>query len=178
MLVILAYLIFTALIAVVSFIFYKLIDKAKADTLIATGLVIIISGIISITLNDLLKYFACRPRYRYLITLEDPVSEFKNWWEMSPYLKDESNYRSWPSGHMTRSVMMLALPMLADVLKTKKKSVKIVLFSIAVLFIVLLGYNRIHTNAHFLTDVCFGSLFTLCIYGVTYKYAFSSVKID
>ena len=178
MLVILAYLIFAALIVIVSFVFYKLFDKTKTETLLAAGLVIIISGILSITLNDFLKYFACRPRYRYLITLEDPAAEFKNWWEMSPYLKDESNYRSWPSGHMTRSIMMLALPMIADLFKNRKKSVKIVMFTIAVLFIVALGYNRIHTNAHFLTDVCFGSLFTLCIYGVTYKYAFPSVKID
>lgn len=176
MLVFLAYLILTALVAAVSFVTYILLDRTKTDTLLAIGLVIIISGIISMSVNDWLKYFACRPRYRYLITLDDPISEFKNWWEMSPYLVDESNFKSWPSGHMTRSVMMLTLPMIVDGLKCRKRAVKYVLFSVAVLFIILLGYNRIHTNAHFLTDVCFGSLFALSIYGLTYKFVFSSVK--
>ena len=36
-----------------------------------------------------------------------------------------------------------------------------------------MGYNRIHMNAHFLTDVCFGVLITYCLYALTYKLVFS-----
>ena len=92
---------------------------------------------------------------------------------MIPYLKDESAFRSWPSGHMTKATIMLALPMLADVVKNKKAYLKNLFFAFAIVWIVLLGYNRIHMNAHFLTDVCFGVLITYCLYALTYKLFFS-----
>ena len=38
------------------------------------------------------------------------------------------------------------------------------------------GDNRIHMNAHFLTDVCFGVLITYCLYAITYKLVFSVFK--
>jgi membrane-associated phospholipid phosphatase len=165
-----------AIAVAVAFLAYFIIDDEHAELLIAIGAIILISGMFSEFVNEWLKVVGCRPRYRYLITLDDPKSEYRNWWEMRPYIADESNFRSWPSGHMTRSVMMLTLPMIVDGLKCRKRAVKYVLFSVALLFIILLGYNRIHTNAHFLTDVCFGSLFALSIYGLTYKLVFSSVK--
>ena len=39
-----------------------------------------------------------------------------------------------------------------------------VAFVIACVFVLLYGYNRIHMTNHFLTDVCFGTLITYCIY--------------
>ncbi len=92
---------------------------------------------------------------------------------MTPYLKDESAFRSWPSGHMTKATIMLTLPMLADVVKRRKAYLRNLLFAFAVVWIVVLGYNRIHMNAHFLTDVCFGVLITYCLYALAYKFAFS-----
>jgi membrane-associated phospholipid phosphatase len=124
-------------------------------------------------INAWLKIVGCRPRYRYLITLEDPASEYKNWWEMIPYLKDESFFRSWPSGHMTKATIMLTLPMVADVLKCKQKYLKSMLFAFAIIWLIALGYNRIHMNYHFLSDVCFGVLISYCLYALTYKLAFS-----
>ena len=71
------------------------------------------------------------------------------------------------------ATIMLALPMLADVVKSKKTYLKNLFFVFAIVWIVLLGYNRIHMNAHFLTDVCFGVLITYCLYALTYKLVFS-----
>ena len=68
---------------------------------------------------------------------------------------------------------MLALPMLADVVKGKKAYLKKLFFAFAIVWIVVTGYNRIHMNAHFLTDVCFGVLITYCLYALTYKLFFS-----
>ena len=49
-----------------------------------------------------LKQVASRPRYKYLITLNDPKSEFRNWWQMIPNLAgSDDNFKSWPSGNMT-----------------------------------------------------------------------------
>ena len=141
--------------------------------LVAVGSVILLAGVFSEFINAWLKIVGCRPRYKYLITLEDPASEYRNWWQMIPYLKDESNFRSWPSGHMTKATIMLALPMLANVVKGKKAYLKNLFFAFAIVWIVVLGYNRIHMNAHFLTDVCFGVLITYCLYALAYKLVFS-----
>ena len=124
-------------------------------------------------INTGLKIVGCRPRFSYLLTLDDPASEYRNWWQMIPYLKDESAFRSWPSGHMTKATIMLTLPMLAGVVKCKKTYLNNLLFAFAIVWIVVLGYNRIHMNAHFLTDVCFGVLITYCLYALTYKLVFS-----
>lgn len=156
-----------------AFLAYLIIDDEKADLLIAIGSVILIAGIFGEFINNWLKMVGCRPRYKYLITLADPASEYRNWWEMIPYIKDESYFRSWPSGHMTKGTIMLTLPMLADVLKCKKNYLRYLLFAFAIFWLVILGYNRIHMNAHFLTDVCFGVLITYCLYALTYTLVFS-----
>ena len=55
----------------------------------------------------------------------------------------------------------------------KKAYLKNLIFAFAIVWIVVYGYNRIHMNAHFLTDVCFGVLITYCLYALTYKLVFS-----
>ena len=167
-----------ALACLTAYLAYQILDDENADMLLAIGSVILLAGIFSEFINSWLKIVGCRPRYKYLITLDDPASEYKNWWEMIPYLKDESSFRSWPSGHMTKATIMLALPMLADVIKGKKAYLKNLFFAFAIVWIVALGYNRIHMNAHFLTDVCFGVLITYCLYALTYKLFFSIFEKD
>ena len=174
----LSYLTWIALACLTAFLAYQIIDDEHADMLLAVGSVILLAGIFSEFINTGLKVIGCRPRYRYLLTLDDPASEYKNWWEMIPYLKDESNFRSWPSGHMTKATIALTLPMLAGVLKWKKPYIKNLLFAFAIIWIVVLGYNRIHMNAHFLTDVCFGILITYCLYALTAKLVFSIFEKD
>lgn len=170
---VLSALTWVAIECLTAYLAYQIIDDEKADQLIAIGSVILIAGMFNEFLNAWLKIVGCRPRYRYLITLEDPASEYKNWWEMIPYLKDESFFRSWPSGHMTKAAIMLTLPMVADVLKCKQKYLKSLLFAFAIIWLIALGYNRIHMNYHFLSDVCFGVLISYCLYALTYKLTFS-----
>ncbi len=79
---------------------------------------------------------------------------------------------------MTKGTVMLTLPMLADVLKCKKAHLRYQLFAFAVIWISVLGYNRIHMNAHFLSDVCFGVLITYCLYALTYRLVFSIFRIE
>ena len=79
---------------------------------------------------------------------------------------------------MTKATIMLALPMLADTVKCKKTYLKNLFFAFAIVWIVVMGYNRIHMNAHFLTDVCFGVLITYCLYALTYKLVFSVFEKD
>ena len=39
-------------------------------------------------------------------------------------------------------------------------------FSLACVFVLAYGYNRIHMTNHFLSDVCFGTLITYLIYSL------------
>ena len=161
---------------VAAFITYILIDEKKSNQLIMIGAIILIAGVCSIKVNEWLKVLANRPRYKYLITLENPLSEFRNWWQMKPYISKENAFLSWPSGHMTYASITLCLPMLASVLKQKKEWIKYLLFSISIIWLIAFGYNRIHMNAHFLSDVCFGTLITYCIYAIFYKLAIIDKK--
>ena len=135
--------------------------------MIAIGSIILIAGITSDWINLWLKQVASRPRYKYLVTLDNPKSAFRNWWEMIPNLAGSNDsFKSWPSGNMTIASMMFSLPLFAEVLKKKNNIIRWTLFGFACVWVILYGYNRIHMMAHFLTDVSFGVLVTYVIHGV------------
>jgi len=169
----------TALISVISWGFwvvlyvwvplvcYRIFDDVNPDKLIMTGTAILVAGVAADNTNLWLKQVASRPRYKYLLTLDDPISEYRNWWQMIPNLAGSNDsFKSWPSGNMTIATMMFSLPMLSDVLKNRSEKKNIVCFVIASCFVIIYGYNRIHMTNHFLSDVCFGTLITYIIYAV------------
>ena len=164
---VLSWLFWAVLYAWVPFVVIRLLDHADPDKLIAVGAAILIAGIAADNVNLWLKQAASRPRYKYLITLEDPSSEYRNWWQMIPNLAGSNdNFKSWPSGNMTIASMMFSLPMLTDVMKNRSAKKNTIAFVIACLFVAVYGYNRIHMTNHFLSDVCFGTLITCIIYAV------------
>lgn len=160
-----SWLFWGVLYAWVPLVVIKLLDDSDPNKLIAVGAAILIAGIASDNVNLWLKQVASRPRYKYLITLEDPVSEFRNWWQMIPNLAGSDDiFKSWPSGNMTIASMMFSLPMLTDVCMCRSERKNRVAFGFACAFVLLYGYNRIHMTNHFLSDVCFGMLITYLIY--------------
>ena len=162
---ILSWLFWVVLYAWVPFVMVKLLDRADPDKLIAVGAAILVAGIVADNVNLWLKQVGSRPRYKYLITLNDPVSEFRNWWQMVPNLAGgDDNFKSWPSGNMTIASMMFSLPMLTDLFRNRSEKKNLIAFGIACAFVLLYGYNRIHMTNHFLSDVCFGTLITYLIY--------------
>ena len=153
------------LYAWVPIVCHYVFDDVNPDKLIMTGAAILVAGILSDHVNLWLKQVASRPRYKYLITLEDAKSEFRSWWQMIPNLAGSNdNFKSWPSGNMTIASMMFSLPMLADVLKKRSYRKNMICFVIAVIFVLTYGYNRIHMTNHFLSDVCFGTIITYLIF--------------
>lgn len=162
---VLSWLFWVVLYAWVPFVMVKLLDRADPDKLIAVGAAILVAGIVADNVNLWLKQVGSRPRYKYLITLDDPISEFRNWWQMIPNLAgSDDNLKSWPSGNMTIASMMFSLPMLTDLFRNRSERKNLIAFCIACTFVLLYGYNRIHMTNHFLTDVCFGTLITYLIY--------------
>ena len=160
-----SWLFWVVLYAWVPFVMVKLLDRADPDKLIAVGAAILVAGIVADNVNLWLKQVGSRPRYKYLITLDDPISEFRNWWQMIPNLAgSDDNFKSWPSGNMTIASMMFSLPMLTDLFRNRSEKKNLIAFGIACAFVLLYGYNRIHMTNHFLSDVCFGTLITYLIY--------------
>ena len=157
----------------------RILDEKDADKLIAVGAAILIAGVVSDNVNQWLKQLASRPRYKYLITLDDPGSEFRSWWQMIPNLAGSNDsFKSWPSGNMTIAAMMFSLPMLADVTKKRSEGKNFRCFIVACAFVLIYGYNRIHMTNHFLTDVCFGTLITYLIHAVVSKALLPADKLD
>ena len=164
---VLSWLFWAVLYSWVPFAVIRLADNSNPDKLIAVGAAILIAGIAADNVNLWLKQVASRPRYKYLITLEDPKSEFRNWWQMIPNLAGtDDNFKSWPSGNMTIASMMFSLPMLTDVMKKRSGRKNGTAFALACVFVLVYGYNRIHMTNHFLSDVCFGTLITYLIYSL------------
>ena len=162
---VLSWMFWGVLYAWVPFVTMKLVDRSDPDKLIAAGAAILVAGIVADNVNLWLKQVGSRPRYKYLITLDDPMSEYRNWWQMVPNLAGSNdNFKSWPSGNMTIASMMFSLPMVTDCLKSRSGGKNRVAFFAACVFVALYGYNRIHMTNHFLTDVCFGTLITYLIY--------------
>lgn len=164
---VLSWLFWAALYAWVPFVMVKLLDDTDPDKLIAVGAAILAAGITADNVNLWLKQVASRPRYKYLITLENPGSEYRQWWQMIPNLAgNNDNFKSWPSGNMTIASMMFSLPMLADVTKKRNEGRNLRCFIVACAFVLIFGYNRIHMTNHFLSDVCFGTLITYLLYAL------------
>ena len=162
---VLSWLFWAVLYAWVPFVTMKLVDRSDPDKLIAVGAAILVAGIVADNVNLWLKQVGSRPRYKYLITLDDPAAEFRQWWQMVPNLAGSNdNFKSWPSGNMTIASMMFSLPMLTDCLKSRSNGKNKAAFIAACVFVALYGYNRIHMTNHFLTDVCFGTLITYLLY--------------
>ena len=162
---VLSWLFWAVLYAWVPFVTAKLLDDKDAAKLIAIGAAILVAGIVADNVNLWLKQVGSRPRYKYLITLSDPKAEYRNWWQMVPNLAGSNDsFKSWPSGNMTIASMMFSLPMLTDCLKNRSEGKNRAAFIAACVFVLLYGYNRIHMTNHFLSDVCFGTLITYCIY--------------
>ena len=161
------YLFWVLLLSWVIPVCYFIIDDNNPKLLIAIGAIILIAGITSDWVNLWLKQVASRPRYKYLVTLDNPEEVFRNWWQMVPNLAGSNDsFKSWPSGNMTIASMMFSLPLFGDILKKKSNMIKWILFGFACVWVILYGYNRIHMMAHFLTDVSFGVLITYVIHGV------------
>lgn len=157
----LAYLFWVLIYSWVPVLFYFILDDNKPNHLIAIGATILIAGVVSDCLNLWLKQVASRPRFKYLVTLDDPRAAFKNWWEWNPYMAgSDDNFKSWPSINMEIASMMYAFPALMSNVKKSNKIMVSVSYAVTIVYVLLYGYNRIHMMSHFLSDVCFGVLFT------------------
>jgi len=155
-------------------LFNYLLDDSSPELLITIGASILVAGIVSDAVNQWLKQVASRPRYKYLLTLEDPKSEYRNWWEWKPYFAGSNDsFKSWPSGNVAIASMVFALPLVLSNIKKTNKIVVYSSFALASIYVCIMCYNRIHMTNHYLSDVAFGALCTYLIFAVV-TYAFTN----
>ena len=151
----------------VPFVMLRLLDDSDPDRLIFVGAALLTATIAADAVMQWLKQVGSRPRYKYLLTLEDPAAEFRNWWQMIPNLAGNNDgYQSWPSGHMSIVSVLFALPLLTDCMKKRSMRQNLTVFALVCVFVLLCGYNRIHMTNHFLSDVCFGTMNTALLTAV------------
>lgn len=158
------WLIWVAVYSWVPLVTLRLLDDSDPDRLILVGAALLTATIASDAVMQWLKQVGSRPRYKYLLTLEDPAAEFRNWWEMIPYLAgNNDSHQSWPSGHLSIVSTLFALPLLTDCMKKRSMRKNLTAFALVCAYVLICGYNRIHMTNHFLSDVCFGALNTILI---------------
>ena len=151
-------------VSAVPLVFARRLEDKDPDRLIAVGVFLITCGICSQYANDLLKPLFSRPRPRYLVTLDDPATEFRPWWQMAPYADGPSDaVGSCPSNHMMLATLMLNLPIIVSVVKHRSKAVDQASIGLACAYVAFMAYNRIQMGGHFLSDVCLGVLVTTCL---------------
>lgn len=117
-----------------------------------------------------LKTIWQRPRWRYLVTTEDPVGGFRNVWEPRPNWPFRSIYASFPSGHTMNAIASFVIvPFLLRRFDIKNS---ILLHLIPYLWSVLVALSRIIVGAHFISDVTMGYLLGLLLYDLTFSFLF------
>ena len=145
--------------ALIPFVMMRFLDDSNPGKLIAVGAALWVSKFLADAAVSRLKVFGSRPRFIYLQTLEDPVAAYREWWQFMPGVAEgNSSLQSWPSGHMSIVGVLFALPLLADCMKNSNPRRSRAVFLFVCVYVALVGYNRIHMAAHFLSDVCFGTL--------------------
>ena len=161
-----------------------LVNRIKTENImkyVFLGLVLVLAAGLSQILVQGIKLIGARLRYRAMYVLEYngyldqaiyyPLFKFAP----SRVLTDEminlgftkDVFKSFPSGHACAACMIMALVFIPTILEFegKKKLISsIVLWCVASSYLILVCYARLVAGAHYLTDVCFGSLATyLCI---------------
>lgn len=143
---------------------YFIKDDADPVYMLKLALLIFLVGIFSTLIGNFLKGLVSRPRFRNIVS-EGSSLYFHAWWEWSPWTSVNDSTRSFPSGHMIATSLVLVIPMFHDLWKYSFKGGEYVSFGISMAIIIFVGFMRIYNGAHFLSDVCFGILITsLCCF--------------
>lgn len=177
----LSYLVAAFTLAAVSVGAYFVCKKGDAKKLWTALLVMAVIFVLGLLPPGfIIKLIIHRPRYRYLVRCG--TVEFHNWWDscqnykdyfhlvVDGFIIDKEEFKSFPSGHAgTAAIMMMFLPY-ASMFFNKLKGKETLLFYIGFAWTILMAFSRILVGAHYLSDVCMGSLIIMVVYFSVHVY--------
>ncbi len=115
-----------------------------------------------------------RPRWRYLVTTDDPLGGYRNVWEPSPGWPFRSFFASFPSGHTMNAAGGLVV---AYFFKDKMSGKSYLLLRVFVyLWTLLTALSRIVVGAHFASDVTMGFLLGFFLYDMTFTFLLPALE--
>ena len=128
----------------------------------------IVIGLLLIALLAIIpnvKDYVRRPRYRFLALLENPRSEFHQWWQpcrnykdlMAQYnIESSDHFKSYPSGHSAEASILIVAATFYPLADKKFEKYQLPVFLGACGVTALVMFARILAAAHFLSDVSWG----------------------
>ena len=173
------YLLFSLFFSLCYYLLTKKMTKNLSDeklkSLAICSLIVVLTAALSQIITQGSKSIFNRARYRYMLFAGkqgyDGLELFTPWYVANSNPKipagikelvESGVYRSFPSGHATASFMLLSLTLLPFVYQNlDNKKNKIIIWCVVLVLQTFVSVMRIVAGAHFLTDVCFGSLITL-----------------
>lgn len=159
-----------ALILVLScdIIVFKLTHNIEKTEFLRYVVVIMSVVLLEIIVINIIKIPWARPRMRLLASCQQAT--FQPWWTIGCSMKETlinagikaEEFKSFPSGHAGNAscaLLLMTLPYIFPQLKGKEN----LLCVIGIVFTIIVSYSRIVMGAHFLSDVCIGSIVTIVL---------------
>jgi PAP2 superfamily. len=156
------------------FITFKVITVNDKYTLIRIGFIVLLTIALQIGIGTILKYIWSRPRFRLIAFGSgeyDVYDLFRACYQPGRGLagivfanEKSEQFKSFPSGHTSSaacSLLFFFIPSLNTKL-TKSIKARIILIIFALIYTFAVAYSRIVYGAHYLTDVTFGFIITIC----------------
>lgn len=171
-----AFIIFICLTS--SLLVYIFIARKKIDKIIlikTASIVLIVFTVVTFAQLNIKEIWS-RPRPFYVFS---HINEYKEWWQLQPYacLKNKA-YASFPSGHSISSTLLACFALVYSVLfkKLNNKKARLIIYYVLIIFAMIMGFSRMLSGQHFLTDTCFGIVFSLSIFYITTLIANKIIK--
>jgi len=157
-----------ALVGVCDILIYFLCRHGDKEEAYTVGITILFASVTVLVLMYLLKKAGLRPRYLFLVEQGDldGAKYFRPWWAFDASVEeafpdvDSSFFESWPSGHAALSSLGVLSVLYCRLNKKLKNKTAYFVFG-SYLFAFLIDLGRVSDGHHYISDVAFGSFFSL-----------------
>jgi membrane-associated phospholipid phosphatase len=155
-----------ALVGVFDYLIYLVVRHGDKNQAYTVGLTVLFASITVLALTYLLKKAGLRPRYLFILSENNDLSYYRNWWDFDPSVMESfpdvnsSYFESWPSGHAALSALTVLYVLFCPLNKKLQGKESYVIYG-SFVFTFLISLGRVMGAAHYVSDVAFGAFFSL-----------------
>ncbi len=151
--------------------------KKRTDALLAKHLILVLSAMtVSFLLYELVKVGLPRPRYRLIAKGHEGIN-FHKWYSpiknkaelIAKYGINKDDFKSFPSGHTSNSIMNITLFPALGLIYPKLKERLMLMFVMGLCVGIAVLLSRMILGAHFLSDVSCGGFIASVVSAVYYR---------